>query len=427
MSSSLLLAALLLAAPTPKGSSTFAEGDWPQWRGQNRDGKSLEKGLFANWPSAGPPLAWENLEVGIGYGSPSVVGDKVYLMGGSDNTPGSPEHALCLNLSNGKEVWRTPLETSKGNFNAGWGGGIRSSPTVADGMVYCLGATGDLVCLKADSGKEVWRKNLVKDFGGGIPSWGYSESVLIDGEHLVCTPGKGTGMVKMEAKTGKVVWTCKEFKDGAGYASIIPTEVDGVRIYIQQTMQSGLAVRAKDGKLMFKHADIGRGVAVIPTPVVADGYAFFTAGYGAGSVSYKLTASGDGVKADKVGVYKTLQNHHGGVIQVGDNIYGHSDNGGWTCLAFKKAEDEAVWKYGKFGKGSVIYADGHLLCYAEGNGNLAVIKATDEGWREVGSMKLPKRSPADKKSGAIWAHPVVAHGKLFLRDFDYLFCFDLKK
>lgn len=423
MSSTFLLAALLIAAPGPN----LAEGDWPQWRGPNRDGKSLEKGLFTAWPKDGPPLAWENLKVGIGYGSPAVVGDRVYLLGGSENEPGSPEHALCLNLADGTEVWRTPLKTSPGGFNAGWGGGIRSSPTYADGLLYCLGATGDLVALKAADGQEVWRKNLVKDFGGTIPTWGYSESVLVDGDAVVCTPGQKTGMVKLNAKTGDVVWACSEFKDGAGYSSIVPAEVGGVRIYVQQTMESGLAVRAKDGKLMFKAADIKRGVAVIPTPVVADGYAVFTAGYGAGAVSYKLSADGDAVKAEKMGTYRSLENHHGGIIQVGDDVYGHSDRGGWTCLAFKKPGDNPVWQNGKFGKGSITYADGHLLCYAEGTGDLAVIKATDEGWQEVGRMKLPKRTKTSKGLGAIWAHPVVAHEKLFLRDFDYLFCFDLKK
>lgn len=421
MSSSLLVAALFLSAPA------VADGDWPQWRGPNRDGKSAETGLFANWPKDGPKLAWENLKVGLGYGSPAVVGDRVYLLGGESNTPGAPEFALCLNIADGKEVWKSPLETSPGSFNSGWGGGIRSTPTYADGMVYCLGATGDLVCLNAADGKRVWHKNFVKDFGGAIPTWGYAESVLIDGDRLVCTPGKGTGMVAMEAKTGKVVWTCKEFKDGAGYASIIPTEVGGVRVYVQQTMESGLGVRAKDGKLMFKVTDIGRRVAVIPTPVVADGYVFFTAGYGAGAESHKLKAAGDAVKTEKVGKYKTLANHHGGVIQVGDAVYGHSDAGGWTCLAYKKADDNAVWQYSKFGKGSITYADGHFLCYEEKTGRLAVIKATEDGWREVGMVELPKRSKTDKKQGAIWAHPVVAHGKLFLRDFDYLFCFDLKK
>ena len=247
---------------------------------------------------------------------------------------------------------------------------------------------------------------------------------LVDGDNLICTPGKGTGMVALNAKTGATVWSCKEFGDGAGYSSIVPVEVGGVRIYLQQTMESSLAVRAKDGKLMFKNGALPRRTAVIPSPVFADNFVFFTAGYGAGCESYKLSADGDKVKAEAVySKNASLSNHHGGVIQIGDKVYGHSDRGGWTCLDFKKASDGPTWAHTKFGKGSITYVDGHFLCYAESSGDLAVIKATDTAWEQVGSMKLPKRSKTAKGSGQIWAHPVVAHGKLFLRDFDYLFCF----
>jgi outer membrane protein assembly factor BamB len=422
MSPALLLTACLLAAPA------VGEGDWPQWRGPNRDGKSLETGLFKNWPKDGPKVAWENLKIGHGYGSPAVVGDKVYILGGDSNKPGDAEYCICLNLKDGKEVWKTPLETSDGGFNAGWGGGTRSTPTFADGKLFCLGATGDLACLNAETGKQAWKKNLVKDFGGAIPTWGYSESPLVDGDKLVVTPGKGTGMVALNAKTGATVWTCKEFNDGAGYSSILPVEVGNVRIYLQQTMGSSLAVRAKDGKLMFKNSNLSRRVAVIPSPVFADNCVFFTAGYNAGCEAYKLSASGDTVKAEEIySKNSSLSNHHGGVIQVGDKVYGHSDRGGWTCLDFTKKPEAPAWTHGRFGKGSITYADGHFLCYAEGSGDLAVIKATDAGWEQVGGMKLPKKSKTPKASGLIWAHPVVAHGKLFLRDFDYLFCFDLKK
>lgn len=404
--------------------------DWPQWRGPNRDGHSAEVGLFTNWPADGPKLAWENLKIGIGYGSPVIVGDKLYIMGGESNTAGAAEWVVCLNSTNGKEIWRTPLGTSAGKFNTGWGGGPRGTPTIAGEYLYVVGATGDLLCLKTANGTKVWSKNFVKDFGGNIPTWGYSESVLVDGNNLICTPGGKKGaIVALDAATGKTVWTTTDLQDGAGYSSIVPTDVDGTRFYIQQTGSSGVAVRAIDGKLMFKVSSIARKVAVIPSPVVADGYVFFTAGYGAGCECYKLVGDGKGgLKADPVFTkFKTFQNHHGGVLAVGDYIYGHSDSGGWTCFAYKQDKDEAVWNSGKLGKGSVTYADGHLLCYAEKTGELAIVKASPEGWNEVGRMKLPKKSPTDKKDGAIWAHPVIANGKLYLRDYDYLFAFDLKK
>jgi outer membrane protein assembly factor BamB len=425
MHTTLLIAALILAAPAP-GTT---ESDWPQWRGHGRDGKSLEKGLIANW-GAGPKLAWENAKIGHGYGSPSVVGDKVFILGGTDNNPGSPEFIRCLNLKDGTEVWSTPMGTSAGDYLGGWGAGPRSTPTFANGMLYCLGSTGDLLCVNAKDGKQVWRKNLVKDFGGSIgkPTWGYSESPLVDGDNVICTPGKGTGMVALNAKSGETVWACKEFDDFAQYSSILPVDVGGVRIYLQQAGASSLGVRAKDGKLMFRNKELNRSIAVIPTPVYADGHVFFTSGYGAGCECYKLTASGDTVKAEKVySKFKTISNHHGGVIQIGDHLYGHNNANKWVCFAFKEAKDDAVWSHQGFGKGSITYVDGHFLCYEENSGNLAVIKATQSGWEQVGKLELPKKSKTSKAKGAIWAHPVVAHGKLFLRDFDLLLAFDLKK
>lgn len=418
---------LCLCLGFPPSTVEVPKTGFPQWQGVHRDGKALDTGLFAKWPESGPKLAWENLKIGIGYGSPVVHNGKLYILGGEDNKPGSTEWLSCLNTSDGKEVWKVKFETAPGNFNAGWGGGPRSTPTLAGEFVYVLGATGDLFCLKQTDGSQVWMKNLVKDFGGKIPVWGYSESPLIDSGHVVVTPGNKTSMVALNAQTGEKVWACEEPNDAAGYSSIVPTKVGTVPVYIQQTMASAIGVRATDGKLLFKTGSIGRRIAVIPTPVVADGYAFFTAGYGAGCECFKLTPDGDGVKAEQVYTNnKNLANHHGGVVRVGDYVYGHSDAGGWTCLPFKQTDAEPVWQHQKFGKGSILFADGHLLCYAERSGELTVIKASPDGWKEVGKMSLPKKSPTDKKSGAIWAHPVIADGKLYLRDFDYLFCFQLK-
>jgi outer membrane protein assembly factor BamB len=435
MTSLLAVVAVLAAAPVE-----VARDGFPQWRGPNRDGKSPETGLFAKpWPEGGPSLVWEHLEIGIGYGSPAVVGGKVYVLGGQENQPGSAEWLLCLSADDGKELWRTPLATSPGNFNAGWGGGPRSTPTVAGGFVYALGATGDLVCVNAGDGAKQWAKNLVKDFGGGIPAWGYSESPLVDRGHVVVTPGKKGGMVALDARTGDTVWKCElthtetrkdqptPVPDGAGYSSIVAAVVGDVPVYVQQTMSQAVVVRATDGKLLFNGGGANRAIAVIPTPVVADGYAFFTSGYGFGCECFKLTPDGsDGVKAEPVFTkVKALANHHGGVVAVGDHVYGHSDSGGWTCLPFKERNPEPAWQSTKFGKGSILYADGHFVLYSE-KGDVSLIKATPEKWDEVGRFTLPKKSPTDKKSGAVWAHPVIAGGKVYLRDFDYLFCFELK-
>jgi outer membrane protein assembly factor BamB len=424
----LLLAAVFSAAPA--NGDVAPSADWPQWRGQQRDGKSLETGLTHPWPESGPKLLWsvKGLDrVGTGYGSPAVVGDRLYLMGAEAEKDGAQEFCVCLNLADGSQIWKTMLPTARGQFAAGWGRGPRSTPTVDGDQIFVLGTTGDLVCLQKSDGKQVWHKNLVKDFRGQIPSWGYSESVLVDGDKVVCTPGSGTGMLALNRTTGETIWECKEFGDSAGYSSIVPTEVGGVRQYVQQTMESALGVRAADGKLLWKVGEIGRRTAVIPTPVVQDGYAFFTAGYGAGCECYKLEPDGDGTKAVKVYTkFRTLSNHHGGVIAVGDHVYGHSDRGGWTCFAFKQAEDEPVWQSQKLGKGSIAYADGHFYCYSERDGTLARIKVSTSDWEENGRFRIPETSRVRPRSGMVWPHPVIAQGKLFLRDYEYLYCYDLR-
>ena len=272
------------------------------------------------------------------------------------------------------------------------------------------------MCLDAAAGKRVWKKNLVSDFGGGVPQWGYSESPLVDGGNVVVTPGNKTGMVALEADTGEVAWKCEELKDGAGYSAIIPVDVGGVRTYVQQTMAHAVGVRAADGKLLFSTGEIGRRVAVIPTPVVVGDLAFFTSGYGAGCECYRLKADGTGgVTAEKVySKNKVLANHHGGVIEQGGYVFGHSDSDGgqWVCFDYKAGADEPVWKAKGPGKGSITYADGHFYLYGEGKGELVRIKATNAGFEEAGRFTIPQAS-ADRKGtqGKVWPHPVVANGK----------------
>ena len=425
-----LALALATGAPLPKPAP--AEAGWPQWRGPNRDGIAAEGKLLEEWPTEGPKLAWKISDakaIGTGYGSPAVVGDKMYIFGATGPKKDASEFVTCLNLKDGSQVWQTSLKTTAGSFSDGWGGGPRSTPTVDGDKLYILGATGDLVCLDIKKGEMKWQKNLVKDFGGGIPNWGYSESVLIDGDNLICTPGSKGGMIALKKATGETVWQCKELTDGAGYSSIVVTEVGGVKQYVQQTMANAIGVKAKDGKLLWKTGEIKRAVAVIPSPVLgADNLVFFTAGYGAGCECYKLEKDGEGTKATKVYSKNSIvQNHHGGVLLVGDHIYGHSDSSGWVCFDYKKGED--VWKDKGVGKGSVSSANGFLYCYGEGNGTLALVKATPDKYTEISKFKIPQTSELRAKngSGKVWAHPVVANGKLFLRDFELLYVYDIAK
>jgi len=423
----------IIGAATAVGISLgfAAAADWPQWRGPNRDGKSSETGLIAKFPADGPKLLWSKTDladIGTGYGCPATSGGKLFILGADGAKQGAGEFLTCLDAATGKRIWQTKLQTSAGKFSDGWGGGPRGTPTVDGEFVYTLGATGDLSCVTAKSGRIVWTKNLVKDFGGSVTQWGYSESVLIDGEKLVCTPGNKGSITALDKKTGKLIWTCADLKDGAGYSSILITEVGGVKQYVTQTMSSGVGVRANDGKLLWKVGEIKRSVAVIPTPVIKDNHVFFTAGYGAGCELFKLEADGDGTKATLVYKSGFVANHHGGVVEVDGKLYGHSDAKNiWFCLDFLKDGKEAVWTDKSLDKGSITYADGQLYCYGQSKGTLVRIKASDKGWEETGRFNIPELSKERPRQGMVWGHPVVSNGKLYLRDYEKFFCYDISK
>jgi outer membrane protein assembly factor BamB len=419
-----------LLAPAPKGI-VGSKGDWPQWRGPNRDGHSGSTGLLKTWPKDGPKLLWSFDTTGVGYGSPAVGNGRIFILGSDDPDKGTDEHLLCLTEKDGKEVWRKPLNTEMGDYNYGWGSGPRSTPTIDGDQVYILGAKGELISFNAADGKINWSKSLVKDFEGKIPVWGYSESLLIDGNNLLVTPGGSKGaLVALNKKTGETLWRCTDIKDAAGYSSVIVAEVGGIRQYIQQSMNQVFGVSAKDGKLLWKRADIKYAVAVIPTPIFIKDHVFVTSGYNAGCSLIKLSKDGDGIKADKVYANHAIVNHHGGVIQVGDYIYGHSDKGNnWVCLEFMKDNGEEgpepTWRSNKLDKGSIGYADGYLYCYGQSKGECVKIEATSDEWKESGRFTVPKKSKFPRRSGMIWAHPVIANGVLYLRDHEILFAFDV--
>lgn len=402
--------------------------DWPQWRGPNRDGVSAETGLLKGWPKNGPALAWKGDIGGVGYGSPSVSQGKVFVLGAEDVKEGQKEFCVCLDAKTGQRVWKADVPAAEGGYLHGWGSGPRSSPTVEGDAVYVLGARGDLLRLKTADGSKVWAVNLKSDFGGAIPGWGYSESVLIDGDNLICTPGGKQGtLLALNKQTGKEVWRSAELTDAAGYSSVIVADVGGVRQYITQTQASAVGVRAKDGKLLWREAGLKRAVAVIPTPIVHDGMAFFTAGYGAGSELFKLTSKDGLTTAEKLySANKVLTNQHGGVVRIGEHIYGHSDNGNkWVCIEFRNDATDPVWESKALDKGSLTAADGHLYCYGQKTGTCVLAEATPKEWKEKGRLELPEKSKHPRRDGAIWAHPVVSNGKLFLRDHELLFCFDV--
>ncbi|MCS6852181.1 MAG: PQQ-like beta-propeller repeat protein [Gemmataceae bacterium] len=417
------LMALFLLPWSSSAENAATRSDWPQFRGPKRDGVSSDTGLLTSWPKEGPPLLWEAKGCGRGYASVAVTGGRVFTMGdGPSTADDKDEYVLCFDDTNGKQLWKAKLGPAWNRGSESWQSS-RSTPTVDGDRVYALTAYGDLVCLETATGREVWRKNLNKDFGGRKgDGWGYSESVLIDGDKLICTPGgpKST-MVALNKRDGSLIWAASVPNDrGAGHASAVVAEIGGIRVYVQTSASGAFAVRASDGKFLW-HYPFG-ATAVIPTPIVRGDLVFVDAGYGTGGALLKQIPDGDSVKMEVVYPLKReLNNKHGGIVLVGDYIYGDTDaNGVPWCAEFLTGT--VRWKQRGSGSGSasITYADGHLYVRYS-NGVIALVKATPEGYKESGSFKIPHSG-----SRPSWSHPVVVNGRLYLREGDYLLCYDVR-
>ncbi len=405
----------MISQPAPA-----ATAEWSQWRGPNRDGKSPETGLLKEWPAGGPRLVWKSTNLGGGYGSISASGDQLFTTGDKEGDC----YVMALGVTDGKLLWQTKL----GKAGApGWGGfaGPRGTPTVAGGLVVAVDQWGDLICVEAATGKEQWRKEFEKDFGGKRPEWGFAESPLVDGNRVIITPGGSEGaMVALNLKTGETLWRSKGFTDNAQYSSAMIGVIGGVRQYVQLTMENLVGVAADDGRVLWQAKRKG-ATAVIPDPITDGNQIYVSSGYGTGCNLFKIS-EGSPFSAEQKYANKVMVNHHGGVVKVGDSVYGYSDGKGWTCQNFQTGE--ATWAdKDKLKKGSIAFADGMLYCREEaGNsktakGTVVLLEATPKGFDEKGRFDPPDRS--DKNS---WAHPVIAGGKLYLRDQEVLLCYDVK-
>jgi outer membrane protein assembly factor BamB len=384
--------------------------EWPQWRGPQRTGVSSETGLAQSWPSSGPPSVWSISGLGEGYGSLAIRGDRIYVQG----VQARQSTVFCLQRSDGKTVWANALA---GRMEQDRGSGPRGTPTLDGDRLYALAENGELACLHAQDGSKVWRRNILRDFNGQNPNWLLSESPLIDGDHVIVTPGgSGATIVALDKASGKTIWTSQELSDRAAYSSCIIADVQGVRTIMALTAQAGVGVRAADGKLMWHYARVANRTANIATPVFHDNKVFYSSAYDTGCALLGLTAQNGIVKADEVYFSRDLQNHHGGVIFSNGFLYGYS-NSILTCLEFNTGR--VAWKDRSVGKGCLMEADGNLYLLSENN-VAGLAEAAPGGYREKGRFSIPDQGWPS------WAHPVVCGGQLYIRNQGWLACYSVR-
>ena len=429
MSRPLLTFRPLLFAAVVTLIGSLAQGqvpDWPQFRGPHSDGKSTETGLLKTWPEEGPKMLWKIEGLGRGYSSISIVDGTIYTMGDRETDGGDEvQFVIAYDLKTQKELWATRVGPPHG------GGGPRCTPTVDGDLLYVIGTAGDLVCAAAATGKVRWRKNFESDLGGKMMSgWKFSESPLVDGDQVVCTPGgKDATIVALNKLTGSLIWKCavpdigSRGKDGAGYSSLVLAEIDGVRQYLQILGRGAVGVETASGRFLWGYNRVANGVANITSPVARGNHVFVTTSYKTGCALLKLTKDGEKMAVEEVyflGPDK-FENHHGGVILEGDYIYGGDGQNNGTPVCLELLTGKIVWKKDAPERGSaaIVFADGMLYFRYDASGLMVLVEATPDGYKIAGKFTPPGGG------GKAWPHPVIHDGKLYLRHNNLLMCYDV--
>ncbi|MCX8108695.1 MAG: PQQ-like beta-propeller repeat protein [Verrucomicrobiae bacterium] len=401
---------------------TVFGSDYPQWRGPNRNGTSSETGLLPEWPEGGPKLRWQITNLGSGYGAPAVVGQRLFIVA---NEGPENEFVAALSTTDGKRLWQARLGNvgnpkQDPNFP-----GARSTPTVEDELLWALGSDGDLACVETATGNVRWRRNLRSDFAGKPGTWAYSESPLVDGDLVVCTPGGAEAtIVALNKKTGETVWKCALPDAGdAAYASAIVIEVGGIRQYVQLLQKGLFGVDARTGKLLWKYTrPTSRFDANIPTPLFGDG-CIYVASAGTGGGAIRLLPRNGEIQVEELYFGPRYPTAIGGVIKVGNFLYGTTDQA-LVCLEFTTGQTK--WQERVVGAASMCLADNRLYLHGE-NGDMALVEPSPDSCRVKGKFTPPGQPPKKNAMEKAWAYPVVAGGALYIRDHNVLWCYELRK
>ncbi|MGA2253959.1 MAG: PQQ-binding-like beta-propeller repeat protein [Thermoguttaceae bacterium] len=408
-----------LLALTLTSDSALAQsgGYWPQFRGPDRSNVSTEIGLLKAWPKEGPPLLWKVTNLGTGMAPVSVAEGRIYTLAFRDGT----EYAVALDRGTGKEIWTVAL--GPGRQEAGMQFHFQRQPVIDHDRLYAFSANAELFCLDVDAGQVFWKKDYRKDFPGKVSGWGMNDHPLVDGDRLICTPGgKDATLVALDKRTGEVVWKAV-VPDGdvPAHSPVMVAEVDGVRQYVELLSRGLVGISAKDGAFLWRYNRASNGIINVPAPIVRGDRIFVSSGYGVGSALLKLSSVERKIKVEEVYFTKEFQNLNGGMVLVGDHIYGghRSGIGGGPLACLEMKTGKVAWSQrGDFT--NVLAADGHLYC-RHTSGFIALVEATPQEYKEKGRFMQPDRSQSPA-----WTYLVLTGRRLYVRDQSTLLCYDLR-
>jgi len=406
----------LAAADLSTPAAPTARTDWPQWRGPNRDGVSLESGLLDAWPDAGPPILWKK-PIGRGFSSFAVADGRLFTMEQEEPDPATGEIfecIVCLDAQTGNDLWRFRYSS---HFEERFGPGPRSTPAVDGGFVYAVGPTGIMHCLRTRSGEKVWRRDLLDDFHGRPMQYGVAFSPLVDGNHLYVAPGgpAGNSVSALDKSTGSLAWKAKD--DPASYSSPIAATLAGSRQILFLT-NTELVSFSPDGVELWHYPWKIEDGFNIASPIAFGNYVFIASGYGKGCALLEVTAGPEGVpQAGRVYEHNRMRPYFASPVRLGDYMYGF-DQTDLICMNVRTGA--IAWRekgLREFRKGSLLAADGRLIILGE-SGKLSLVEAAPGGYREISTCRVSKTR--------CWTCPALADGRLFVRDDAEIVCFDLR-
>ena len=428
--------------------SLAQEANWTQFRGPEHINHSASTDIAKSWGDGGPKLLWKISTLGAGYSGISFYGDMMFTMGDVDDQC----FVFALERKTGKEIWKQPIGKSGTGLAAGGrqaasnSTGPLATPACDGERVYAFSQYSDFVAYDVKDGKELWRKNTVADLGGNImANWAFSPSPILDGDKILLPIGGSGGTLGAFDKTGKLLWRTTDLKDSITYSSAVPVEIGGVRQYLLLTGGTGggggrgsrgggtgggppadpaascklAGISPADGKVLWQAPFRGQ-MAVCSDPVLCGDVVMAGCGYGVGADFYRIIKNGNEFKAEKFHEDVSLLSHHGGIVAVKDHFYLLSDRKGLTCVEAKTGK--IVWENESVGKGSLTYVDGKFILRSEsGAGAMALAEVSPEGYKELGRFNQPERTRRNS-----WTYPAVVDKKMYIRDQEELFCFDLQ-